>query len=80
MEPPPPQPDEIDCNDGIYFEEHPNSCEHYFICSFGHSVILSCAPGFQYDTDNNWCDVADNLRVKCDAGKRTVKESFVFDT
>ncbi|KAG4068886.1 hypothetical protein HA402_005034 [Bradysia odoriphaga] len=34
-EPVPPQPHEIPCANGIYFEGHPNSCEHYFICSFG---------------------------------------------
>lgn len=74
-----PKPHEIDCEleDGIYFEPHPNSCEHYFICSFGESLLLDCAPGFYYDAENNWCDVAEN--VKCDNGKR-LADTFKLST
>jgi len=74
-EPELPQPEEIYCKDGIYFEEHPNSCEHYFICAYGYSILLSCAKGFQYDTENYWCNFADNIQSQCDAGKRFVKDS-----
>lgn len=48
---------------------HPNSCEHYFICHRGQSIILDCAPGFYFDPENNWCDFADN--VQCGANTTT---------
>lgn len=63
----PPEPHEIDCDckESISFEPHPNSCEHYFICAFGESILLDCAPGFWFDPINFWCDNPED--VKCAA-------------
>lgn len=69
-EPETPEPHEIACDNGIYFEAHPNSCEHYFICSSGQSVLLDCAPGFHFDNKNNWCDVPEN--VQCEFNDKKV--------
>jgi len=62
-EPSPPKPHEIECNqEGIYFAPHPNSCQHYFICARGESVLLECAPDFWWDDNHNWCDAPENTQ------------------
>ncbi|KAJ6646170.1 Peritrophin-1 [Pseudolycoriella hygida] len=71
-EPPgPPLPHEVDCDcaDSIFFVPHPNSCEHYFICARGQSHMIDCAPGFYFDSKNNWCDHPEN--VECGASNST---------
>jgi hypothetical protein len=67
----PPEPHEIDCDcaESIYFVAHPNSCEHYFICSFGRSILLDCAPGFWFDPVNFWCDHPE--AIECAAANST---------
>lgn len=76
-EPETPEPHEIECENGIYFKTHPNSCDHYFICSSGRSVLLDCAPGFHFDIKNNWCDVPE--KVQCEEkDKQVVGHSSVF--
>lgn len=34
---------------------HPTICESYYLCSFGVEVQLWCAPGFEFDHEENRC-------------------------
>ncbi|KAJ6645710.1 Peritrophin-1 [Pseudolycoriella hygida] len=70
-EPQQPLPHEIACGDGIYFEAHPKSCDHFFICSFGLSVMLECAPGFKFDDKNNWCNFPEHVECKTKSKTKT---------
>jgi len=72
-----PQPHEIDCDseEGIYFVSHPNSCQHYFICARGESVLLECAPDFWWDNNHNWCDAPENTECTSDPEKLNPPQS-----
>lgn len=48
---------EIDCPDtGVFWVPHPKSCNYYFMCWDGQSVLRNCAPGLYFDSLNNRCD------------------------
>lgn len=52
---------EIECPEtGIFWFPHPYSCEYYFICLNGESVLHHCAPGLYWDAANNRCDFPEN--------------------
>lgn len=62
--------DKILCKESIenngtpIFVENTRSCESYFLCLNKQSLVLRCAPGTQYDKENYWCDLKEN--VQCD--------------
>jgi hypothetical protein len=54
----------IENNNLPKFFENERSCGSYFLCLGEKAVVLRCAPGSQFDVENNWCDNEKNIECK----------------
>lgn len=45
----------------ISFLEHPESCEFYFLCSRGESLLRRCPAGLWFDINTSTCNKKENV-------------------
>lgn len=56
----PPPIDTVECTEGLYFRPHPTTCEYFFLCANGESVLMQCAPGLKFDSVTAKCTQPDD--------------------
>lgn len=47
----------------VYFP-HPNECQHFYQCSAGRAVMLSCPSGHMWNIERTFCDREQNVNCR----------------